>query len=403
MYILSINCGSSSIKFSVFKKQDLTAIADGVVERIGTQGTTIHFHKNDGIDFCEKTQIDHFQDAVAHAAHLIRDPAFGGIDTKQITAIGHRVVHGGESIHKPSLIDDRVKQVIRSCFDLAPLHNPPNLKGIMACEMLFPWTKQVAVFDTAFHATLPPQAFLYALPYELYLKKKIRKYGFHGTSHQYVSRLAAQKMDRTGKKPLRMITCHLGNGSSITAISQGVSIDTSMGLTPLEGVAMGTRCGDLDPAIVFHLMRTEGMDAAQIEELLNCKSGLLGLSGIGSGDMRDLEAAVKAGNQRAELAIHVFAYRVKKYIGAYAFVLGGLDAVVFTAGIGENSPLVRRLICEGLEAMGIVIDLDRNASHFENNGEIQHATSDVRLFVIPTDEESEIARQAVHVVGGHQK
>jgi acetate kinase len=402
MYLLVINCGSSSIKFTIFKEQNLTVVANGIVERIGEPGTTIHFRKINGKNFCRRIPLDRIQDAIDHIAHLLRDPGLGGIDAKQITAIGHRVVHGGETIHKPSLVDERVKQVIRSCFDLAPLHNPPNLNGIIACEKLFPWTQQAAVFDTAFHATLPPHAFLYGLPYDLYLKKKIRKYGFHGTSHQYVSRLAAKKLNRLDKS-LRLVTCHLGNGSSITAVSRGISIDTSMGFTPLEGVPMGTRCGDLDPAIVFHLMRKEGMDATHIEQLLIRKSGLLGIGGIGSSDMRDLEAAAKSGNQQAELAIQVFAYRVKKYIGAYAFALGGLDAVVFTAGIGENAPLTRQLICEDLQPMGIVLDPERNASPLETDGEIQSDNSDVQLLIIPTNEELEIARQTVSVIGSHHE
>jgi acetate kinase len=400
MYILVINCGSSSIKFTLFKKQNFTAVINGIVERIGEPGTTIHFRKINGKRLRWQIQLDRIPDAIDHIARQLRDPELGGIDAQQITAIGHRVVHGGETMHKPRLVDDRVKQVIRSCFDLAPLHNPPNLNGIIACEMLFPWAQQVAVFDTAFHATLPPHAFLYALPYDFYQKKKIRKYGFHGTSHMYVSRMAAQKLGKPVAS-LCLITCHLGNGSSITAISQGISIDTSMGFTPLEGVPMGTRCGDIDPAVVFYLMRKEGMDVKQIEALLIRESGLRGLSGLGSSDMRDLEAAAKAGNHQAEIAIQVFAYRVKKYIGAYAFAMGGLDAVVFTAGIGENSAWVRQLICDGLEPMGIVLDRERNASVMENKGEIHSAVSDVRLLIIPTDEESEIAHQTAQAVDGH--
>ena len=399
MHILVINCGSSSIKFTLFEKQNFSVVVNGIVERIGEPGTTIHLRKSNGKRFHWQIQLDRIQDAIDQISCHLRDPELGGIDARQITAIGHRVVHGGEAIHKPTMVDDRVKQVIRDCFDLAPLHNPPNLDGIIACEKLFPWTQQVAVFDTAFHATLPSHAFLYALPYDYYRQKKIRKYGFHGTSHLYVSRMAAQKLDRP-LASLRLVTCHLGNGSSITAVLKGVSIDTSMGFTPLEGVPMGTRCGDIDPAVVFYLMRKEGMDVGQVESLLIRQSGLRGLSGIGSSDMRDLETAAKAGNHQAETAIQVFAYRVKKYIGAYAFAMGGLDAVVFTAGIGENSAWVRQLICDGLEPLGIVLDRKRNGAVLKNKGEIQSSGSKVRLLIIPTDEESEIARQTAQVVDG---
>lgn len=402
MYILVINCGSSSIRVTLFEEKGDAVVAKGLVERIGEPVTTLHFQKTDGVEIRQKVPLERIQDAIAHIVRLIGDPAAGGIDAEKITAIGHRVVHGGETMTQPSIVDERVKQVIRSCFDLAPLHNPPNFEGILACELLFPWARQVAVFDTAFHATLPPRAFLYALPYELYQKNKIRKYGFHGTSHQYVSRLAAKKLGQP-LPSLRIITCHLGNGCSITAVSRGVSVDTSMGFTPLEGVPMGTRCGDLDPAIVFHLMRKEGMDVTRLETLMNRESGLLGLGGIGSNDMRDLESAVAAGNRQAEIAIRVFAYRVRKYIGAYAFAMGGLDAIVFTAGVGENSALVRQFICDGLASMGIGLSPDRNASPLENNGEIQDDSSKVRLFVLPTNEELEIARQTARVVGGQMK
>jgi len=398
MYILVINCGSSSIKYTLFQEKTNRVAAKGIVERIGEPGTNIRFQKTDGVEVRLQVRLEQIQEAIEHIVRLISDPEAGGIDAKQVTAIGHRVVHGGETIAQPSIIDERVKQVIQSCFDLAPLHNPPNFEGILACERLFPWARQVAVFDTAFHATLSPQAFLYALPYELYQKKKIRKYGFHGTSHQYVSRLAAKKLGQP-LASLRMITCHLGNGCSITAVSNGVSIDTSMGFTPLEGVPMGTRCGDTDPAIVFHLMRKEGLTATQVETLMNRESGLRGLSGIGSNDMRDLESAMKEGKQQAEIAVRVFAYRVKKYIGAYAFAMGGLDAIVFTAGIGENSANTRQLICNGLESMGIRISPERNATPMENDGEIQSDNSNIKLFIIPTNEELEIARQVIQVVG----
>jgi acetate kinase len=397
MYILVINCGSSSIKFTLFRKETLAAAAGGLVERIGQTGTAIRFQGVNGAEIRRRIKLDHIHDAISLIAGLLSEPDLGGVDMKMISAVGHRVVHGGEAINRPSLIDESVKQVIRDCFDLAPLHNPPNLEGISACENIFPEAHQVAVFDTAFHATLPPHAFLYALPYDMYRERKIRRYGFHGTSHSYVSRLAAQKLGRPLAE-LRLITCHLGNGCSITAVSEGISIDTSMGFTPLEGIPMGTRSGDLDPAIIFHLMRKEKMSPEQVEALLIRESGLKGLGEIGSSDMRDLEGAAKEGNRQAETAIRVFAYRVKKYLGAYAFAMGGLDAVVFTAGIGENSPLARQMICEGLEPMGIVLDPRRNASPADSDREIQGPGGSVRILVLPTDEESEIARQTTAVV-----
>lgn len=397
MNILVINCGSSSIKFTLFDETDFAVIATGMVDRIGQPGATITFKNADGEDIRRQVEVDRIPNAIGMIADLLKDPQYGNIDPRRIKAIGHRVVHGGEAMNQPTLVDGRVKEIIRSCFDLAPLHNPPNLKGIEACEALFRDAAQVAVFDTAFHATLAPTAFLYALPHEWYREEKIRKYGFHGTSHQYVSRLAARKMDAP-PEALKLITCHLGNGCSITAVDRGKSIDTSMGFTPLEGVPMGTRCGDIDPAVVFHLMRRKSMTADQVEAVLIRESGLKGLGGIGSSDMRDLENAAKDGNRQADAAIRVFAYRIKKYIGAYAFAMGGVDAVVFTGGIGENSAYVRQLICEGLEEMGIRLDPARNASASAHEGEIHTPGGRVRLLVIPTNEELEIAGQTARVL-----
>ncbi len=399
MYILVINCGSSSIKFTLFGLKDVTAVANGMVDRIGQPGATISLIKNGKTNYHQPIEADHITDAIELIEELLRHPDRGGIDTQQITAVGHRVVHGGESMNQPVLVDERVKAVIRSCADLAPLHNPPNLEGITALERIFPDARHVAVFDTAFHATLPKVAFIYALPIDLYRTGKIRKYGFHGTSHQFVSRLAAKRLGRSADK-LRMVTCHLGNGCSVTAVSGGKSVDTSMGFTPLEGVVMGTRSGDLDPAIVFHLMRRHAMTSDDVETMLNRESGLKGLAGIGSSDMRDLESAAAEGNEQAETAIWTYAYRIRKYIGAYAFAMGGLDAVVFTGGIGENSAEVRRRICEGLEGVGIRLDLERNRSAAEHDGEIHDAASRVCILVVPTNEELEIARQTVEVVEG---
>jgi len=295
------------------------------------------------------------------------------------------------------VVDDRVKQIVKECFELAPLHNPPNLEGIEACEDIFPGVPQVAVFDTSFHTTLPEYAYLYGLPYALYKEDKIRRYGFHGTSHQYVCRTAADFLNRPLEE-LKIISCHLGNGCSITAVDGGRSIDTSMGFTPLEGVMMGTRCGDLDPAIVFYLMEYKKLDPRQINDLLNKQSGLLGLAGIGSSDLRDILKAEESGNQQAVTALNVFAYRIKKYIGAYAFAMGGIDAVLFTAGIGENSPGIREMVCRGLEGLGIVMDTEKNVAGNLAEREIQHNDSRVKILVIPTNEEKQIALQTLDLL-----
>ena len=293
--------------------------------------------------------------------------------------------------------DDRVKRIVKECFELAPLHNPPNLEGIEACEDIFPGVPQVAVFDTAFHSTIPEHAYLYGLPYKLYKKDKIRRYGFHGTSHQYVSRTTASFLKRPLEK-LKIISCHLGNGCSITAVDGGRSIDTSMGFTPLEGLMMGTRCGDLDPAIVFYLMEHKQLDPRQINDLLNKQSGLLGLAGIGSSDLRDIFQAAKSGNRQTDTAVGVFTYRIKKYIGAYAFALGGIDAIVFSAGIGENSPKIRQMVCRELEGLGIVMDIKKNVAENLTEREIQHNDSQVKILVIPTNEEKQIALQTLKVL-----
>jgi acetate kinase len=389
--ILVVNTGSSSVKFTLFFADDLRVAASGLVERIGLEGTRLVYHRPGLEPFQQLATIPDIGNAIANILPLLTDSRMGVIrSNKEIRAIGHRVVHGGEYISRPALIDDRIKQIIQSCFDLAPLHNPPNLEGILACETAFPDIPQAAVFDTAFHATIPPQAYLYALPIRLCEEMKIRKYGFHGTSHRYVSRKAAEWIGRP-VADLRLITCHLGNGCSITAVSGGQSVDTSMGLTPLEGVPMGTRCGDIDPAILLYLMRQRGMTAEQLDTLLNRESGLLGLGG--SSDVRDLVHAMQDGRHQAETALRVFTYRIKKYIGAYLAAMGGADAIVFTAGIGENSPLIREWICDGLTELGIHLDPHHNRSVNGHMGEIQGAESRVRLLIVPTNEEVEIAIQ----------
>jgi acetate kinase len=395
MKILVINAGSSSVKFSLFGVEDDTVMASGIVERIGLRGTQLFYRDLRGNEIKTNAEVADTSQAIGSMMSLLIDEKLGVIRSKEeISAIGHRVVHGGEKIKTSALITTEVKKIIEECFELAPLHNPPNMAGIKACEANFPGVPQVAVFDTAFHTTLPDYAYLYGLPYELYREDKIRKYGFHGTSHQYVCQVAAELL----KQPLdelRLISCHLGNGCSITAVEKGKSIDTSMGFTPLEGLIMGTRCGDLDPAIVFYLMEHKNLNSRQIGELLNKQSGLLGLAGVGSSDLRDILAAGKKGNQQADTAIHTYVYRIKKYIGAYTAAMGGLNAIVFTAGIGENSALIREMVCSGLENLGIVLDPDKNA---RANRKLCHVESDqsrVGILVVPTNEERAIALQTL--------
>ena len=325
----------------------------------------------------------------------LTDPEFGVIkDMTEINAVGHRVVHGGENFTASALIDAGVEKAIKDCFELAPLHNPPNMMGITACEEIMPGVPMVAVFDTAFHQTIPAYAFMYALPYELYEKHGIRKYGFHGTSHMYVSRRAAAMLGKPAED-VKIITCHLGNGSSITAVKGGKSVETTMGFTPLEGVAMGTRCGSIDPAVVPFIMEKEGLTSREVDNLMNKKSGVLGVSGL-SNDFRDLDEAASKGNARAELALEVFAYKIKKVIGEYSAVLNGVDAVVFTAGIGENSASIRKRILSGLDGIGIKIDEEKNKIRGQ---EIDISTPDskVRVLVIPTNEELTIARDTKEI------
>ena len=397
-HILVVNAGSSSVKFTLFQKEDLRMVAEGLVERIGHRNTQVLYKTSAGVRVTRKTKVRETREAVELAADIIMDKDCGVIQSKaEIGAIGHRVVHGGEYVKEAAVIDERLTEIIRDCFDLAPLHNPPNLKGIEACQELFPGVAQVAVFDTAFHANLPEHAFLYGLPYDHYREYKIRRYGFHGTSHKYVSRKAAEIVGQP-LSALKMVTCHLGNGCSMAAVNEGRSIDTSMGLTPLEGLIMGTRCGDIDPSIPLHLMRRHKMSPEQVEDLLNRQSGLLGLGGIGSSDMRDIEAAIIAGNRQAATAVRILAYRIKKYIGAYTFATGGLDVIVFTAGVGENSALMRAKICQGLEQMGIVIDQALNAAQEPQCRQIQCEDGRVKIVVMPTNEEQEIALQVMGVL-----
>lgn len=396
MKILVINCGSSSLKYQLIDMENESVLAKGLVERIGIEGSVLT-HKPSGKDkaVIQQPMKDH-KDAIKLVLDALVDPVHGVIKSmSEISAVGHRVVHGGEKYSKSVLIDESVMKALEECTKLAPLHNPPNLIGINACRALMPGVPMVAVFDTAFHQTMPKSSYMYALPYELYEKYGIRRYGFHGTSHKYVSGLCAQMM---GKKieDLKIITCHLGNGASVAAVCRGKVLDTSMGFTPLEGLVMGTRCGDMDPAIVTFLEDEAGMSSKEVNNLMNKQSGVLGISGVSS-DFRDVEAAAAEGNERAALALDVFYYRVKKYIGAYAAAMGGVDAIVFTAGLGENSPETRMEICKGLEFIGVSIDPEKNNCRGKQV-EISAEGATVRTFVIPTNEELMIARDTKEIV-----
>ncbi len=397
MKILVINCGSSSLKYQLIDMKNESVLAKGLVERIGIQGSVLT-HRPEGMDkiVIEHPMKDH-KDAIKLVLDALVDQKHGVIkDMSEITAVGHRVVHGGEKYSASVLIDDEVMKALDECTHLAPLHNPPNIIGINACRNLMTKTPMVAVFDTAFHQTMPKYAYMYALPYELYEKYGIRRYGFHGTSHRYVSNMAADMLGKNLKE-CKIITCHLGNGASVAAIKNGESVDTSMGFTPLEGLVMGTRCGDIDPAIVTFLQKEKGMSSSEVDDLMNKKSGVFGISGVSS-DFRDIEKAAEEGNQRAQLALDVFHYEVKKYIGAYAAALGGVDAVVFTAGLGENSPETRRDICKGLEFLGIEIDNDKNKARGKQT-EVSSSKSKVKVLLIPTNEELMIARDTKEIVG----
>jgi acetate kinase len=401
MNILVINAGSSSVKFTLLNMDDKMVMANGIVERIGLNGTELYYNNYRGDKLQKRVHVDNITDAVEVIITWVTGARYGVIkNSGEINAIGHRVVHGGEKLTDSVIIDEEVKEIIRECFELAPLHNPPNLLGIEACEEHFKGIPQVAVFDTAFHATIPEYAYLYGIPCRLYKEYKIRRYGFHGISHKYVAQEAARFLDKPLEE-LKMITCHLGNGSSITAVKHGKSIDTSMGFTPLEGLIMGTRCGDLDPAIVFYLMDRTKMDSSQMSDLLNKKSGLLGLAGIGSSDLRDIISARDEGNSRADNAVKAFCYRIKKYIGAYSAIMSGLDVLVFTAGIGENSPLIREMVCNGpekLSGLSIILDPEKNKVANHRLCEIQSDESSVKILVVPTDEEKEIAHQTNQVI-----
>ena len=397
MTILVINAGSSSLKYQLIDMTNEQVLAKGVCDRIGIPGSVIKHKTFDNRAVEKEIEMTTHKDAIAALIKVLTHKEWGVIKSlSEISAVGHRVVHGGEKFFKSVVIDDEVMKTIEECVELAPLHNPPNIMGINACQQSLPGVPQIAVFDTAFHQTMPKKAYIYALPYEYYEKYKVRKYGFHGTSHKYVSERAADLLGKPYDK-LKIVTCHLGNGSSIAAVNCGKTVDTSMGFTPLDGLAMGTRCGTIDPAVVTFLMNKEGLDTDQMDSIMNKKSGVLAISGVSS-DFRDLEAAVEKGNKRAALAIEVFTYQVKKTIGAYACAMGGLDAVVFTAGIGENTPQIRTMVCEELEFMGISIDQEKNKIRGKEV-DISREGSRVRTLVIPTNEELAIAKETQKLIG----
>ena len=395
MNVLVINCGSSSLKFQLINSESEAVLAKGLCERIGIDGRLTYQPAGGEKNVSEKAMPTHTE-AIQFVIDALTDADTGVVKSlDEIGAVGHRVVHGGEKFAKSVVVTPEVKAAIAECNDLAPLHNPANLIGIEACESLMPSTPQVVVFDTAFHQTMPEKAYMYGLPYEYYEKYKVRRYGFHGTSHSFVSKRVAEIVGKP-YNATKTIVCHLGNGASISAVLNGESVDTSMGLTPLEGLVMGTRSGDIDPAIMEFVAKKENLDIAGVMNVLNKKSGVEGISGVSS-DFRDLEEAADNGNARAALAIDVFAYRVAKYVGAYTAAMNGVDNIVFTAGIGENAGLVRTKVCSYLGYLGITIDEEANGKRGE---EIVISTPDskVKVLVVPTNEELAIARETVALV-----
>ena len=390
MKILVLNCGSSSIKYALYDMDSKTVMTSGGAERVGLDGAFVKVKLANG----DKRQIMHdipeHTEGVKFIFSLLTDPEIGVIkDLKEIDAVGHRMVHGGEKFNKSVVLNDEVLKVFEECNDLAPLHNPANLKGVKAVQELMPGLPQVGVFDTAFHQTMPDYAYMYALPYELYAKYGVRRYGFHGTSHRYVSQRVCDFLGVKAEDK-KVITCHIGNGGSVAAVDGGKCVDTTMGLTPLEGVMMGTRSGDIDGGAVAFIQKKLGLDADGISDLLNKKSGVLGISGISS-DMREIDAAAESGDPKAVLALAMYNYRIKKYVGAYAAAMGGVDIVVFTAGVGENQSSMRAEVCRNMEWMGIKLDEEKNKTVRGVEAVISTPDSKVTVVVIPTDEELMIA------------
>ncbi len=398
MKVLVINCGSSSLKYQVLDMTNEALLAKGLVERIGIEGAVITHEKIGMEKYKLVTPMDDHKDAIEQVLMAIQDKNHGVVNSMdEIGAVGHRVVHAGEKYAESVLITESVIKALEECTELAPLHNPPNLLGIAACKQLMPNTPMVAVFDTAFHQTMPPESYIYALPYEYYTKYGIRRYGFHGTSHKYVAERASEILN-VHLDDLKLITCHLGNGASVSAIKRGKCIDTSMGFTPLEGLVMGTRCGDIDPAIVTYIREKENLPQGVANEILNKNSGVLGISGVSS-DFRDIEEAVADGNERAALALKVFAHKVRFYIGAYIAEMNGVDSIIFTAGVGENDMSMREIICDNLGNLGIKLDPVKNKVRGKETI-ISKEDSKVKLLLIPTNEELMIARDTYRIVNG---
>ncbi len=396
MKILVLNCGSSSIKYQMMDTDTKIALAKGLVDRIGMSGALLKHQRSDGDSITISGEILDHTIAIEYVLAVLLSPNHGVIKNKsEIDAVGHRVVHGSETFASSVLVSNEVMRELQANIELAPLHNPHNISGILACQRHLPETPQVGVFDTAFHQKMPSHAYLYGIPYELYKKHKIRRYGFHGTSHYFVSQRAAELLGKP-IEDLKIITCHLGNGCSMAAVKGGISVDTTMGFTPLEGLLMGSRCGDLDPQIILFIMGKEGLTKAEAETLLNKHSGLLGLSGASS-DMREIESEMEAGDKKCKNAFDVFTYRVKKYIGSYAAAMGGLDAVVFTGGIGENSTNVRSAVCSDMEFLGITIDEEKNNSKSKEK-DIAKDNASVKVLVVPTNEELVIALDTDRIV-----
>ena len=402
MNILVINCGSSSLKYQLIDSESEKVLAKGLCERIGIDGSAITHQPAGGDKVTTKVPMPDHTEAVKYVIEKLTDPEVGVVKSlDEIGAVGHRIVHGGEKFASSVVIDDEVLKAVEECNDLAPLHNPANLIGINSCKKIMPGVPMVAVFDTAFHQTMPKKAYLYGLPYEYYENYKIRRYGFHGTSHDFVSNRVAEILGKK-REDLKIIVCHLGNGASVSAVKNGQCVDTSMGLTPLEGLIMGTRSGDLDPAIISFIAQKEKLSAEEVINICNKKSGVLGLSGGLSSDFRDLGNAAEEGNEKAKTALETWSYRVAKYIGAYVAAMNGVDVIAFTAGVGENNFMAREMICEYLGYLGVTIDKEANKIRGE---EITISTPDSKttVMVVPTNEELAIARETLRLVNCENK
>lgn len=397
MKVIVLNCGSSSIKYQLFEMPSKAVLAKGLVDKIGLKGSAIKHKRNDGVEAKLEGEILDHQAGIQYLLGILVSEKYGSIkNIEEIDAVGHRVVHAGEKFSGSVFITEEVIDALEECVDLAPLHNPPNLKGIYAMKELLPEVPQVGVFDTAFHQTMPPQAYLYGIPYSLYEKYKIRRYGFHGTSHKYVSKRACEilGLDYENQK---IVTCHLGNGASMAAIKDGKSVDTSMGMTPIEGLIMGTRCGDLDVGALLYIADKEETSIQNTSTLVNKFSGMIGVSGVSS-DMRDIEAAADGGNERAKVALEMYQYRVRKYIGAYAAAMGGVDVIVFAGGIGENDTLTRTKSLEGLEFLGLEVDREKSLNSRGKEEVISTPNSRIKIIVVPTDEELMIAADTYEII-----